>query len=104
MAFFFVSKLPERLAPGRFDFFFHSHQLFHVAAAIVTTFQFYMIPIDAYLRREALTRDPAMLPSIATTLLPFGFVLLVGLAIIAVLGSLVVKRVIISNKVSLKSN
>ncbi|XP_041379376.1 heptahelical transmembrane protein 2-like [Gigantopelta aegis] len=28
--FFFVSKIPERFSPGKFDYLFHSHQLFHV--------------------------------------------------------------------------
>ena len=100
MAFLFVSKIPERFAPGKFDYFFHSHQLFHIAAAVVTTFQFYMIPIDAYVRREALERDPTLLPSLSSTILPFILVLFVGLAIIFALGSLVVKRVVVSNKIS----
>eukprot|EP00164_Ancoracysta_twista_P008960 GFYU01013114.1.p1 GENE.GFYU01013114.1~~GFYU01013114.1.p1 ORF type:complete len:130 (-),score=31.13 GFYU01013114.1:1-390(-) len=37
----YVLKIPERLAPGRFDVWFHSHQLWHVfvlAAAVVHFF------------------------------------------------------------------
>lgn len=98
MAFFFVTKIPERFAPGKFDYVFHSHQLFHLMAVFVTTFQFYMVPIDAHLRREELTRNPIMLPDFHSTILPFLLTLVLGLAITAVMGFLVVKRVIVSNK------
>ncbi|TSX17012.1 Kinesin-like protein KIF23 [Bagarius yarrelli] len=37
--FLFASHLPERLAPGSFDYIGHSHQLFHVCAIISTYFQ-----------------------------------------------------------------
>ncbi|XP_041379377.1 progestin and adipoQ receptor family member 3-like, partial [Gigantopelta aegis] len=30
MVFFYSSKIPERFSPGKFDYLFHSHQLFHV--------------------------------------------------------------------------
>ncbi|KAF2226798.1 hemolysin-III related-domain-containing protein [Elsinoe ampelina] len=34
----FVGRLPERLSPGSFDIWGHSHQLFHVAAVVGTAF------------------------------------------------------------------
>uniref|UniRef100_A0A673MZ57 Progestin and adipoQ receptor family member Va n=1 Tax=Sinocyclocheilus rhinocerous TaxID=307959 RepID=A0A673MZ57_9TELE len=37
--FLFATHLPERLAPGSFDYIGHSHQLFHVFAIIGTHFQ-----------------------------------------------------------------
>ncbi|XP_034465970.1 membrane progestin receptor delta isoform X1 [Hippoglossus hippoglossus] len=37
--FLFTAHLPERLAPGRFDYIGHSHQLFHVCAVVGTHFQ-----------------------------------------------------------------
>lgn len=38
-AFFFVSHLPERLFPGKFDIVGHSHQLFHVTITITIWYQ-----------------------------------------------------------------
>ncbi|KAJ8344423.1 hypothetical protein SKAU_G00317520, partial [Synaphobranchus kaupii] len=38
-AFLFSTHLPERLAPGCFDYIGHSHQLFHVCGIIGTHFQ-----------------------------------------------------------------
>ncbi|XP_058851471.1 membrane progestin receptor gamma-B-like isoform X1 [Acipenser ruthenus] len=49
--FLFTTHLPERLAPGSFDFFGHSHQLFHVCAVIGTHFQMKAIMMDKTLRR-----------------------------------------------------
>lgn len=33
--FFYVTRLPESLFPGRFDIFGHSHQIWHIFAALV---------------------------------------------------------------------
>ncbi|OCT66613.1 hypothetical protein XELAEV_18042865mg [Xenopus laevis] len=44
--FLFASHLPERLAPGRFDYFGHSHQLFHVCAVLGTHFQLEAVLCD----------------------------------------------------------
>ena len=98
LPFLFVLKIPERLYPGKFDYVFHSHQLFHLAAVVVTSAQFYVVPIDAHQRREELIRNPLTLPDFQSTILPFLLTLVVGLGIVAVLGVLVVKRVIVSNK------
>ncbi|KTF91256.1 hypothetical protein cypCar_00003490 [Cyprinus carpio] len=53
-AFLFATHLPERLAPGRFDYIGHSHQLFHVCAIIGTHFQMKAIEADMVLRRSQL--------------------------------------------------
>ena len=98
MAFFFVSKLPERLLPGKFDIFFHSHQLFHIAAALVTSIQFYMIPYDASVRRSSLMGDQVV-ANIYNTLVPFLAVLTIGFGMVAVFGYLVMKGTLVSNKV-----
>ncbi|XP_030650026.1 membrane progestin receptor gamma-B [Chanos chanos] len=50
--FLFATHLPERLAPGRFDYIGHSHQLFHVCAIIGTHFQMQAIEQDMGLRRD----------------------------------------------------
>ncbi|XP_076852158.1 membrane progestin receptor gamma-B-like isoform X1 [Brachyhypopomus gauderio] len=49
--FLFATHLPERLAPGRFDYIGHSHQLFHVCGIIGTHFQMQAIEVDMKLRR-----------------------------------------------------
>ncbi|KAM4604545.1 membrane progestin receptor delta-like, partial [Discoglossus pictus] len=49
--FLFASHLPERLAPGRFDYFGHSHQLFHICAVLGTHFQLEAVLSDRSSRR-----------------------------------------------------
>ncbi|XP_026856909.2 membrane progestin receptor delta [Electrophorus electricus] len=49
--FLFSSHLPERLAPGRFDYIGHSHQLFHVCAVVGTHFQMEAVLADMSSRR-----------------------------------------------------
>ncbi|XP_053331117.1 membrane progestin receptor delta isoform X2 [Spea bombifrons] len=53
--FLFASHLPERLAPGRFDYFGHSHQLFHVCAVLGTHFQMEAVLCDRSSREAWLT-------------------------------------------------
>ena len=55
LIFFFVSKFPERCAPGRFDLLFQSHQLFHLTCVALTCSQMIMFPRDAQLRRQTLS-------------------------------------------------
>ncbi|XP_026878152.2 membrane progestin receptor gamma-A [Electrophorus electricus] len=50
--FLFATHLPERLAPGSFDYIGHSHQLFHVFAIIGTYFQLTAIELDMTLRKQ----------------------------------------------------
>ncbi|XP_066557297.1 membrane progestin receptor gamma-B isoform X2 [Amia ocellicauda] len=52
--FLFAMHLPERLAPGCFDYIGHSHQLFHVCAIFSTNVQMESIILDMELRRECL--------------------------------------------------
>uniref|UniRef100_A0A8D0E8X3 Progestin and adipoQ receptor family member 5 n=1 Tax=Salvator merianae TaxID=96440 RepID=A0A8D0E8X3_SALMN len=53
--FLFATHLPERLAPGRFDYIGHSHQLFHICGIIGTHFQMEALHMDMMDRREWLT-------------------------------------------------
>ncbi|XP_066464835.1 membrane progestin receptor delta [Eleutherodactylus coqui] len=53
--FLFASHLPERLAPGRFDYFGHSHQLFHVCAVLGTHFQMEAVLTDRSSRQAWLS-------------------------------------------------
>jgi adiponectin receptor len=41
--FFYVSKLPERWYPGKFDIAFQSHQIWHVFVVIAACWQYYTI-------------------------------------------------------------
>ncbi|ROL43270.1 Kinesin-like protein KIF23 [Anabarilius grahami] len=50
--FLFATHLPERLAPGSFDYIGHSHQLFHVFAIIGTYFQMTAIELDMAARKQ----------------------------------------------------
>ncbi|KAL1007667.1 hypothetical protein UPYG_G00089900 [Umbra pygmaea] len=51
-AFLFTTHLPERLAPGSFDYIGHSHQLFHVCGIISTHFQMESVEQDMVTRRH----------------------------------------------------
>ncbi|XP_077084824.1 membrane progestin receptor gamma-B isoform X3 [Siphateles boraxobius] len=53
-AFLFATHLPERLAPGRFDYIGHSHQLFHICGIIGTHFQMKALETDMVLRQSQL--------------------------------------------------
>ncbi|XP_075875606.1 membrane progestin receptor gamma-B isoform X2 [Nelusetta ayraudi] len=50
--FLFATHLPERLAPGSFDYIGHSHQLFHVCGVVATHFQIKAIEQDMVARRH----------------------------------------------------
>ncbi|NXX94314.1 MPRGB protein, partial [Centropus bengalensis] len=58
--FIFASHLPERLAPGHFDYIGHSHQVFHVCGITGTYFQMEAIMMDMAERHGRLL--PASLP------------------------------------------
>ncbi|XP_042537873.1 membrane progestin receptor delta [Dipodomys spectabilis] len=59
--FLFASRLPERLAPGRFDYIGHSHQLFHICAVLGTHFQLEAVLADMGSRRAWLaSQEPPL--------------------------------------------
>lgn len=55
--FLFATHLPERLAPGSFDFIGHSHQLFHVCGILGTHFQMKAMEQDMVTRRPWLAEN-----------------------------------------------
>nr|XP_021493469.1 progestin and adipoQ receptor family member 6 isoform X3 [Meriones unguiculatus] len=59
--FLFAARLPERLAPGRFDYIGHSHQLFHICAVLGTHFQLEAVLVDMGARRAWLAAQEPML-------------------------------------------
>ncbi|XP_028280769.1 membrane progestin receptor delta isoform X2 [Parambassis ranga] len=81
--FLFTAHLPERLAPGRFDYFGHSHQLFHVSAVVGTHFQMEGVIADMVSRRAWLLSHGAA-PSFLGTVGAFAISLILNLGIIAV--------------------
>lgn len=78
--FLFATHLPERLAPGSFDYIGHSHQLFHVCGILGTHFQMKAIERDMVTRRAWLLRHSV----------PVSFSLSGGAALFCVLVSLIV--------------
>ncbi|XP_052586736.1 membrane progestin receptor delta isoform X1 [Peromyscus californicus insignis] len=59
--FLFAARLPERLAPGRFDYIGHSHQLFHICAVLGTHFQLEAVLVDMGSRRAWLAmQEPTL--------------------------------------------
>ncbi|XP_017309110.1 membrane progestin receptor delta isoform X3 [Ictalurus punctatus] len=80
--FLFASHLPERLAPGRFDYIGHSHQLFHICAVVGTHFQMEAIVADMTSRRSSLAAHSAA-PSFLGTLGALALGVLLNLGIIA---------------------
>ncbi|KAM5256925.1 membrane progestin receptor delta isoform 1-T1 [Ctenodactylus gundi] len=59
--FLFASHLPERLAPGCFDYLGHSHQLFHICAVLGTHFQLEAVLADMGSHRAWLaTQEPLL--------------------------------------------
>ncbi|XP_027426441.1 membrane progestin receptor gamma isoform X1 [Zalophus californianus] len=70
-SFFYSAHLPERLAPGRFDYIGHSHQLFHVCVILATHMQMEAILLDKALRKEWLLAHsrPLSFPQITGAIL-----------------------------------
>lgn len=98
MAFFFVTKIPERFMPGRFDYLFQSHQIFHICAAGLTTVQMHLLSLEVRLRRAALSAVEEATPSWETTFLPFLCAEVIGLLVVCVLGYLTWNATLTTNK------
>uniref|UniRef100_UPI00358E80FF membrane progestin receptor gamma-B-like n=1 Tax=Myxine glutinosa TaxID=7769 RepID=UPI00358E80FF len=63
----FTLHLPERLAPGRFDYVGHSHQLFHLSSVLATITQLEAILMDMQLRRGHKATLGRISPSVASS-------------------------------------
>ncbi|KAF3697514.1 Membrane progestin receptor epsilon [Channa argus] len=88
-AVFNISKLPERLAPGRFDIWGHSHQWFHCCTFLSILDELFMIKAEvrAILLSSTLLLPPAALsrlpgPTIAST---YGVMLLLQTTIVSII-------------------
>ncbi|XP_040198143.1 membrane progestin receptor gamma isoform X2 [Rana temporaria] len=80
--FLFATHLPERLAPGCFDYVGHSHQLFHVCGILGTYFQMEVLILDMNLRRAWLL-DNGPVPTLSLTLGAWSLAMAITLLIIA---------------------
>ena len=69
-AFFFATKLPERVFPLTFDIFGASHQLFHFTISIATTIQMKFLISDSSVRRSTLEQDSAQ-PTFGSSVLVY---------------------------------
>lgn len=101
MLFFFVSKIPERYAPGYFDFF-QSHTLFHTSHVGCVSVQMYIFPIDCDLRKADLLERIS--PGFDTVILPYLIMVILGVLQVLILAGLVMKGVLIPNKMSSTSD
>lgn len=64
-----AARFPERFFPRKFDYFFSSHQLFHITTTVNITLTVFTNEWDA-IRFQAVLRKDA-LPSVSNTLGPF---------------------------------
>ncbi|KAM9311946.1 membrane progestin receptor gamma [Gastrophryne carolinensis] len=79
-AFLFATHLPERLAPGHFDYVGHSHQLFHVCGIMGTYFQMEVLILDMNLRRTWLLNNsplPTFMGTVGAWLLAMKMTILI---------------------------
>ncbi|ELT99105.1 hypothetical protein CAPTEDRAFT_142052 [Capitella teleta] len=70
---FYASDLPQRFHPGRFDHFFHSHQLFHICIMMSTSKQMDAVLLDYQMRLAAILAQPE--PSLFSAFGPVAVVL-----------------------------
>ncbi|OCT78730.1 membrane progesterone receptor epsilon [Xenopus laevis] len=73
-AFFNVSKIPERIHPGLFDFIGHSHQLFHIFTFLSIYDQMHYVEQGL----ESFLKSPSSLPTFQGTI---GYMLLLTLCL-----------------------
>lgn len=68
---FFITKFPERCFPGKCDYYFQSHQFFHIFVVIKTSIVYYFMPIGASVRRAALEKEYYCMSSVESAIIPF---------------------------------
>lgn len=104
LVLFFVTKIPERLIPGRCDIFFQSHQLFHLSTVALTSVQMHFMPMEVKLRRDMMSVVEGAMPSWQTTLLPFVCAEVLGAMVVGLLGFLTWKGFLTTNKYNMSKN
>jgi len=97
----FITRVPERFAPGKFDIFFQSHQLFHVLNGLASSALTKLLLLDSKERQMVLTEDAKLTGAFPTAYKVYGLFIItltVKLSIILVIWTLLQKKVIKSNK------
>ena len=89
-SFIYATHIPECFAPGRFDIFGHSHQLFHVMGVITTYRQMQALVSDLGHRRAFLLAAIGM-PTLGGTLALLGTLVFINLIIVTMFSLLVWK-------------
>lgn len=85
-AFFYVSKFPERCAPGYFNYVLQSHQLFHLSCVLHTPIQMYMMPIDALVQKIKVEEaSQNIIPGLGNSLVCYMVAMILGLLFILLL-------------------
>ena len=76
-------RVPERVFPGKFDLFGHSHHFLHIFTAIGASYQFDSIHLDMIARQEKL-RNHSIQANFMNTIFPLGlsFITNFGIALI----------------------
>ena len=85
LMFFFTSNIPEKFSPGKFDYIFQSHQLFHISSIAMLTCKLYLLQKDALNRQEILMKNPYFQPDVYTTFIPYLLNIVIGSVFISVL-------------------
>ena len=96
VVFFYVSKCPERFAPGAFDAIGQSHQLFHLCGVSATSLHMYAFPTDAILRRKVMAADPNRLPDFNWTLFLFAIAGVINVSFVVTMSVMVMKGKLVS--------
>ena len=95
--FFFVAHIPEYFAPGVFDIFGNSHQLFHVIIAMSTYHHLMAVFNDMQISRTYLRQTLIAAPTLKGTLLPLGFLAVVNLIMVIVFSMQMRKQIVNNN-------
>lgn len=97
-AFFFATKIPERLFPITFDIFGASHQVFHVTIAMATTIQMKFLLSDSSVRRGVLEEEGPMQPTFISSVLIYAAASLCSFLTFLVLTALRVYGYLVSER------
>jgi predicted membrane channel-forming protein YqfA (hemolysin III family) len=98
MIIFYISKIPERIFPGKFDIFFQSHQFFHLCTVSVTSTNMYFTIMEIKSRKTILSTVEGAMPTLQTTFVPLLAASVVGTAIVCAVSWLYSDIMMISHK------
>ena len=85
LMFFYTSHIPEKFSPGKFDYIFQSHQLFHLTTVAVMTTKLYYLPKDALTHQNVLCSNSYFQPDIYSIFVPCLITIVAGSAMVLVI-------------------